>query len=414
MTKVNANALFQGLRSKASFTKTITVHSGDPEEAVLLSARADIRAALKQAFANFRPNLLSDDVRKVLLLDRDQSFQKAARSVQSLDIRFLTQGSYAYQTLIRPAKPPRQEIDLDDGVYVPMPFVNGRPLFSSDGLFGVIERALTPLVKAKGWSFQRKSTCIRVCLTGQNAHIDLPLFAVEQSEFQSLSDLYEKQFGRSFRQTDVKLSTLLDTDARKIRLDEKKVLLADRDQDWRHSDPKAIHDWFEDQVRRYGPVLRRACRYLKDWRDELWTSCCLSSLVLMVACVDALAALGSRPAEDRDDLVALQIAKSLPERFRRGGIVWRVGESPLDGDWTPEERERFVEAAEHLSKTMSNALDETFVRDLVISRLQEAFGPRFPNAPESLDISAAGQRAVVLETKAATVAMPVVGTSASG
>ena len=412
-TKVNANALFQGLKSKPSFNNVITIRPGDAEDKMLREARSEIRKAIRGAFSSFGRQMLDKSLHARLLEGRDPKMQDAARSVQQFDVRFLTQGSHAYLTLIRPAQPDEQEIDLDDGVYVPMPFIGGRPLFSSDGLFAVIERALSPLVKEKGWTFERKDTCVRVCLTGQGAHIDLPLFAVEESAFKDLSNLYEKQLGVSLRKTKGPLNEVFDTGAKNIRLSENQVLLADRKKDWRVSDPKAIHDWFEAQVERYGAVLRRTCRYMKAWRDETWGSCCLPSLALMVACVDALEAMGDRPSESRDDLMILNIAKQLPGKLQAGGIVWRKGETPLDEEWSDDDRTRLVEAANRMFQKIDNALNYTFHSEIVISLLQGIFGDRFPNAPESVDIASASQTAAVLTTDAATVAMPIVGTSVS-
>lgn len=415
VTKANANALFQGLKSKPSFTNAITIRANDPEDIILLSARADIRRTLRSAFTGFGMSALTGDLRKSLFEDRNVDFENAARAVKGLDIRFLTQGSHAYKTLIRPAQPEHQEIDLDDGVYLPVPFVNGRPLFSSAGLFHYMELALAPLVREKGWSFERKDTCIRISLSGHDAHIDLPLFAVEHEAFVNLSSLYEKRLAKSFRDTRDSLNEALDSvEARDIRLPVSKIFLADRNEDWRVSDPKLLHDWFEAQVERFGPVLRRVCRYFKGWRDERWDTCKLSSLSIMALCVDVLRDLGERPAENRDDLLVLQIAEALPGKIQKGSIVWREGERALDEAWTVDDRTAFVEAANALAAEVRAALNDTYVASVVISRLQTAFGERFPDAPESVDIKAASQINSVLETKPQTVPMASVGSSVSG
>lgn len=413
MTTANANALFQGLKIKPSFHKVIAIQPGDKEAVMLMAARNEIRRTLRPVFKDLHALLVREEYRVSLLEGRGQDFQKAARQLGQIDIRFLTQGSYAYQTLNRPAHPAIQEIDLDDGIYVPLPFVGGRPLFSSDGLFKVMELTLAPLVKAKGWKFKRKDTCIRICLTGKGAHIDLPLFAVEAGAFERLSELYERQVGSSFRETKG-LNEAFDRVARKIRLGQQQILLADRQEDWRPSDPKAIHDWFLDQVERYGPVLRRVCRYMKAWRDETWQSGGLSSLILMVACVDGLAELDAQPADDRDDLLALSIAQGLPNKLRAGGLTWREGDAPLDAAWTPEERQSFVKAARLLCTAIYDALHNNYHPDAVVARLQDGFGRRFPTAPESIQFKPKSQTKSILDAKPATVAMPVVGTSVSG
>jgi hypothetical protein len=413
MTRANANALFKGLKSKPSFTNVITIRPGDPEDSMLMDARKILRASIRASFAHFRPSLLTEEMRGSLFERRDYQFQAAAKAMTSVDVRFLTQGSHAYGTLNRPAHPPHQEIDLDDGVYVPMPFVGGRPLFSSEGLFRVVEGAMRPVVQANGWSFKRKDTCIRVSLIGKGGHIDLPLFAVEESDFRNLSAIYEQQTGLTFKTTKARLNETLDTSARNIRLREGRILLADREQDWRPSDPKAIHDWFVDQVKRFGRVLRRQCRYMKAWRDETWSSCSISSLALMVACVDAFAGLNSQPAEDRDDLMFLHVASTLADKFSSGGIAWRPGESSLDGSWSPEERQEYVQKVTHLATEIDAALNGTYNSHIVVNHLRAAFGSRFPEAPESVTVNAASQTAAVLQNKPATVSMPLVGSSVS-
>lgn len=408
----NANALFQGLRSVPSFNNAIHIKKGDHEAALLRDARKKIRSVIRAEFTSLKSMLLDVEFSEKLFDRRDFTFREAAKRFASIDVRFLTQGSYAYETLIRPAWPNIQEIDLDDGIYMPLPFVNGLPLFSSGGLFVLIEKALSPLAKKEGWSFKRKSTCVRIELTGQGAHIDLPLFAVEITEFQLLKQQFEKQVGVDLRESH-NLSVEFDTNARSIRLREGKILLADREEDWRVSDPKAIHDWFIDQIERYGSVLRRICRYTKSWRDHTWDDCDLSSLVLMVICVEALADLEDRPAEDRDDLMMLHVADHLPNTIRKGNITWQEGAPVLDSHWRPYHREEFAEAAEAMAAEIRKALETCYDSRLVVRQLRNVFGDRIPDAPWSVKFRSENQTDKVVRTAPVTVAMPVVGTSVS-
>ena len=366
----------------------------------------------RDKFGSLKDALSTEENRVVLFENRDLKFRTEAQSIQSLDIRFLTQGSYAYGTLVRPAQPAYQEIDLDDGVYVPMPFLDGRPIFSSDGLFRIIENALVSLVKEEGWGFKRKSTCVRITLIGENAHIDLPLFAVEKEEFGELVEKYKTRTGVRLRRT-ANLNEAFDTVARSLRIGKGRILLADRDEDWRPSDPKEVHDWFLDQVGRYGKVLRRLCRYSKAWRDRIWADGALSSLALMALCVDALSDLTEQPSEARDDLLMLQVAEYLPIGIRTENITWKKGEAALDQNWSKEERKALAEEAEKMHEELSQALEGTYKKELVVDHLQAVFGERFPNAPEAVQISTESQTTAVLETKPVTVAMPLVGTSVS-
>ena len=136
-----------------------------------------------------------------------------------------------------------------------MPFIDGRPLFASAGLFALVRRSLTNLVVNEGWEFgKRKSTCLRIILSAHYAHIDLPLFAVEEEAFSSVQKTLEARLGDNYRMT-ANLNEALQNFARDQRLTDSQILLAHRDEDWISSDPKIIHDWFENKVATHGPAL---------------------------------------------------------------------------------------------------------------------------------------------------------------
>tara|TARA_R110000787_G_C13435604_1_gene445922 strand:- start:2496 stop:3740 length:1245 start_codon:yes stop_codon:yes gene_type:complete len=414
MTLANANPLFQGIFRPPSFNQTIYIKRGDDEDRLLRDARTKIRRALRTAFSQFAKFVADQDNRQLLLEDRSAEVAKSARGIESLDVRFLTQGSHAYGTLIRPGYV-GQEIDLDDGVYVPMPFLNGQPAFSSKGLFALIERALSPLVEAEGWTFKRKRTCIRIILTGLGAHIDLPLYAVDQGEFTDLRDRFRNTFGTSFRKADG-LARLLQEDqaGRSIRLSGNGLLLAHRDLDWYASDPQGLHDWFEGQVDIFGEVLRRLSRYGKAWRDVTLGKCDLSSLALMVIACETLEELGDAPSDNRDDEIVLAFANALPSKIRQGGLVWREGEDPLDEDWSSAKREEYAAAADAFAEEVQAALNTTYHGKIVVDHLRSVFGERFPNTPDAVKFGASNQAATILSTAPSKQPSPDVGTSTSG
>ena len=70
-----------------------------------------------------------------------------------------------------------------------------------------MQKALEPLAEQEGWSFKRKDTCIRLTLNGEGAHIDLPLFAVEEVVLGRLAGIYEERTGTTLRKTAI-LTTL--------------------------------------------------------------------------------------------------------------------------------------------------------------------------------------------------------------
>ena len=73
-TKANANALFQGLKIKTSFTGVITIREGDKEAKLLREARTKIRSALRQQFRNFGSLLKDSRFRLKLVANRDLRF----------------------------------------------------------------------------------------------------------------------------------------------------------------------------------------------------------------------------------------------------------------------------------------------------------------------------------------------------
>ena len=51
------------------------------------------------------------------------------------------------------------------------------------------------------------------------------------------------------------------------RLPEDRIMLAHDKKGWVQSDPRALHDWSDEQFQRYDSQVRRQCRYFKGWRD---------------------------------------------------------------------------------------------------------------------------------------------------
>lgn len=413
-TLANANTLFQGLKVKPSFSKSIHIRHGDAEDVYLRSVRKKIRKSLREAFSNLQMALYDSHLRSQLMFGRDDTFLREAKLQDSFSVSFLTQGSHAYNTLIRPEQKTVQEIDLDDGVYFPVPFINNRPMFSSKGLFLVLEKALENLIETEGWKVgKRKNTCYRIKLPHYHAHIDLPIFAVKKEEFQRIQNQLKNRLGDRFNTIIQDLDNHFMTDSRDLRLKNNQILLAHREKDWIESDPKEVQDWFEKEVQIYGPVLKRLCRYLKAWRDYSWANSSMTSLALMTMCINSLGEINSRPSENRDDLLLLEVIKLIPKQIRIGNIVWKEGTPALDDGWD-EDREEYAIAMEKFANEMSLALNNTRHKDLVVKKLQSIFGNRIPNHPDAVIISPSLQISAILETKASSVSLPSVGTSISG
>ncbi|MNL02789.1 Cyclic AMP-GMP synthase [compost metagenome] len=336
--------------------------------------------------------------------------------------RFFTQGSWAYKTLNAPCQPP-QEADIDDGCYLPMTFVTQqtkRPSVAAEAFFRIAEDALAPLVKAKSWRFGGvKPTCIRIHIS-TSAHIDVPLYAIPDDEFEKL----KKSMALEARAMDS--ATLNDSIDRWDTLPLDQVLLAHRDENWMPSDPRPLNDWFIDQVEVQGRQLRRVIRYLKAFRDHQWKSGGPASVLLMAAAVPLF-----QQEIGRDDLSLLNVAKGIPRALRTGvshptdeseSLTDRLRKAGLaEGrDLVEEAAMKFDQFASVLEATLA-ASDA--VQGVIWMRGQ--FGHRFPNRPDRVKISVAatsvaattataGVASVIASTPAKAGPTPLVGPTHAG
>jgi hypothetical protein len=326
--------------------------------------------------------------------------------------RFFTQGSRAYRTLNRGAWMPPQQIDLDDGVYLPMSFMHAtsRPSIAASAFFEVVDGSLLALAKRQNWRFDNsKPTCARL-ITSATAHVDVPMYAIPDREFETLE----------------KAAQELGFNLRKLRLVEArwpadtwdvipdgKVLLAHREDDWMVSDPRKIHYWFLEAVQTYGEILRRICRYLKAWRDfhgkEMDN---VSSILLMTCAFIAFKKLGSARVPSGEHAAFLAIARELP-----GYLAGEVRCIPdpaqrLDTKMSGAERKKAIELAKALVDKLETTLENCFSATVAISNLQDVLGSRFPNRPDLVKVKA--EAAVFLSAPRDIVPAPQVQRSRSG
>ena len=391
----SAQALFIGLRESKSYHEALRVNQAKKSE--LMAARRDIRATLRERAKRLR------------IEDRywDQGFavRKSAKARQEVDLRFLTQGSMAYDLLIAPAHLPPQELDLDDGMYVRVDYLeSGQPALIAKALFDFVEEALGPLCVQRGWTIEDdKDTCVRVQLDSES-HIDIPIYSaprelavrLEIAADQGLAEIM-KRAGTNY-----------------IRLPSDQIMLAHRDGTWEQSDPLRLEDWVENCVTRYGETFRRLCRYYKGWRDNEWPVCCLKSITVMAAVADAFEQMNGGHRGLDDDVLIYELAQRLPDIFR--GKIYNPafpGQNIVLNDWNDDERLAIVAAAEKLERHMESALKRTAKPDIVVSTLRAAFGTRIPNRPDAVKILPA-LAAAVIAAPATVVAAPKVKPSISG
>lgn len=128
---------------------------------------------------------LSDlEQHKLYELFKDMS-ESVKQEFLNLSPRFWTQGSFQYKTLNFPYNSPPQEMDIDDGVYLPMSIFEEVPVIGHKMLILLVDSALKSLEKEnEGWKFDgTKETCARIKIPSKNVHIDVPMYAIPKDKF---------------------------------------------------------------------------------------------------------------------------------------------------------------------------------------------------------------------------------------
>lgn len=318
-----------------------------------------------------------NDIRNCLRTGIPRELKKNGYIDEVPQPRFFTQGSWAYKTLNSPAQHP-QQADLDDGCYLPMSFVaqSNRPSTAANIFFRAAEEALTPLVHNRGWVLVTdKLTCIRVIIEC-TAHIDIPLYAIPDDEFNKLALASLKNYGfDSLTEAAIKAERDAWT-----ALPRDKVLLAHRECNWMPSDPRPVKEWFLGEVDAKGEQFRRIVRYLKAYRDWKWPSGGPASILLMAAVAPLF-----EKRDRRDDLALLDVVAELPSRLRSGvNNPVEESESLTDrlGDEGVEEAAKAFEKFEDMLRGAMNAGSPS----IACASMQTEFGPRFPNEPARVKV----------------------------
>lgn len=382
---LNLNPLFIGSHAVMGFHQKLSLA---PDERTKLSeARKTIRTALREGL----PALIK------------QTYPNLKKIPTP---KFHTQGSWAYETIICPAHIPPQQIDMDDGCYMPLSFLKGaQPDIASKFFFDAVEAVLTPVARRYGWKINPggpKPTCTRIELDA-TTHIDIPLYAIPDLEYEKLVEFTEKALREG--KTD-----MVRADSEWDLLPADALLLAHREEGWKPSDPRPLRDWIIRQVLLKSEQLRRLMRYTKAWRDWLWPNGrSPSSILLMVAVDQALL-----ESETRDDLALLKIAAKLPA-ILAGKVENPVAPGEFLSDKLDEEgiRNDVVARAQELHSTLHHAIMVCDRPEDACRSLQKLFGSRFP--ADATAIEKVKAAAIVTATPARKIARePIVGRSQAG
>lgn len=352
---LNLHPLFTRAANRQSLLKALDLTDASKEH--LLKARDIVRNELRQS------------LNKVLLgMDKN-----AAGNVGP---RFVPQGSLAYGTMNDPAHKPPQQVDVDDGAYLPLSFFKGaQPRVASIIYFNAVEAVLDPLTKRYGWDLDRtKASCTRVII-GHDMHIDVPLYAIPDKEYFTLQEQVAKAINARHDSAADEASEIFDV------LPDGALLLAHREDGWQKQDPRPIKLWVARQVAIKTEQLRREMRYFKAARDWAWPNCDGPCSILLMAAVDQ----AMKQAEPRDDLAFMAIAERLVEIFQGSIYLDIPGRPDLAKELDEKKlRQAAITWARGISENMHWAIMETDDARQANLRLRNIFGPRFPMEPESI------------------------------
>lgn len=386
------------------------LNMSDYEREMLIALREQVRARIREVFTEskkivkehrFSHMILTESMSVIqstklrYLSNENQKelaeiFQEMSEDIKgeflALTPKFWTQGSFQYRTMNIPFQTPPQEMDIDDGVYLPMAMFEDKPIIGHRLLILLVDASLQSLAQENhGWIFDdSKPTCARIKIPSKNVHIDVPMYAIPKKQFEIMLEAFDSAL------VSLKKMSLEEKQAY-YKLDTDSVNLLLRDQKkWTNSDPKVVDDWFNDSCRRIGENedgsqsyhLRKICRFIKAWRDAQWKTGGPSSISLMAAVVEILDEVIHDPKNFGTTIELLAI--KLPDKFRSGI------ESPDDSDEKPlfpaigskeygSKEKMIVDQLEEFNKLLQNAKNSSTKED-ALKYLNQAFGERVYDA----------------------------------
>lgn len=310
------------------------------------------------------------DIREALKADLPRVLREKGLEGEVCEPRFYIQGSRAYKTLNSPCTTPPQQSDIDDGVYLPLSVMReeSSPKLAINLFFDAVMDVLQPVCAERGWSTESKDTCVRVTIS-LYAHIDLPLYVIPDTLFLLIKASMESRGQAVF---DSAINSERDTWK---TLPSDKILLADRKQGWRKSDPMAMKNWFKRECQEKGDQLIRVVRYLKAFRDKQWEDKGPSSILLM-----AVACPLFEYFDKRDDHSLLNVVKGIPDALRNGVMSPIDPEASLTAHMATEAIADAVELFQVFANHLEGAINATDPQT-AYNWLHNMLGDRFPNAP---------------------------------
>ncbi len=371
------------LKSKEGFKPALTPTDEDIKH--LKAVRKTIRTTLRAAFSSVSKALEKDlagrwqvntlgvssgIVERIRQLPADQK-----NTLRGLQPKFASQGSFVYGTMNTPCHQPPQQMDLDDGVYLPIEVLREGPIVGKNLFFEIVDSALQQLARTYSWEFVGdKDTCARLIIR-KDMHVDVPLYAIPREQYEALA--YNR------------MNENLYSDAMegKRYLESDDVYMAVRNREhWIKSDPSKIRRWFDGAASDHGDVLRRVCRYLKAWLDHNFKDGGPSSITLMACAVESFEDAGKRFTDDSEALLFCterlhaQLLEGVPNPVDDTEPNLFPKSHMSEGDKTA-----LYAQVEQLSKYVRSALLHAADKQMVVKYFSVCFGARLPNKPELVE-----------------------------
>ncbi|MCU7368978.1 CBASS cGAMP synthase [Pantoea stewartii] len=332
-----------------------------------------VENAVRETFLRY---LDQEDIQQLAKLLINMS-DDAREAFLSTEPRFWVQGSYNYKTLNKPYHLPPQQMDIDDGTYMPMEMFKEQPLVGHRLLLLLVDASLASLEKENiGWKASKMLNCGRITLKDRDVHIDVPMYAIPKEQFVA-REIAEARMTMDSMDAITANESYLSKSA-KVRLEEDCVYLAVRGNDkWIKSDPETVARWFRKAVDRHKEPMRQICRYLKAWRDVQWEHPDLSSITLMKCVVDTFDKIKMPNSLDHGELL-LAVTERLSAQLTEGV------ESPDASDdgrlLFPKKNmdkatsQKIISRAEELHSTLRSALKDSPTKKQTLQLLNVLFG----------------------------------------
>lgn len=241
--------------------------------------------------------------------------------------RFCWQGSFAMKTTVNPIGD--GEYDLDDGVYL-------QEFFDEDNSTWPATSTVHSWIKSavKGHTQSNpidKDTCVRV-IYANGYHIDYPIYIMSNEI----------------------------------------AYLAHKTKGWTISDPKALKDWFIQNVKDEGEQLRRLVKYLKAWKDFKGIS--LKGIEITILATENFSAYEGRDEKNLYDTVE-NILITLQNNFACIKPV-APGEDLFEGA-SKTKKDNVINGLKALLSKLDLAIKESDPK-VASHYMKEIFGDRFP------------------------------------